>query len=79
MQANSPEETAYQFTLVVGNDGIKLQEAPDFARIKALRFQLVKALVKQIYGKIEFDQSRGTEFKISFSDPDSLEEEEVMG
>jgi two-component sensor histidine kinase len=62
------EENTHQVTLVIGNDGIKLQDPTNFYRAKSLGFQLVQILVKQLYGQIEIDQSRGTEFKIRFSE-----------
>ncbi len=62
------EENTHQVTLVIGNDGIKLEDPTNFYRAKSLGFQLVQILVKQLYGQIEIDQSRGTEFKIRFSE-----------
>jgi PAS domain S-box-containing protein len=63
-----PEENIHQVTLVIGNDGIKLEDPTNFYRAKSLGFQLVHILVKQLNGQIEIDQSRGTEFKIRFSE-----------
>jgi PAS domain S-box-containing protein len=63
----APEENTHQFTLIVGNDGIKLQNSQNFYTAKTLGFQLVNILVKQLGGQIELEQSRGTEFKIQFS------------
>ncbi len=68
-----------QFNLVVGNDGVKLKEPPSFPNSTSLGFKLVDALVYQINGEIELDQSRGTEFRIRFPDPNSLQEEGVIG
>jgi PAS domain S-box-containing protein len=63
-----PEENTHQVTLVIGNDGIKLEDPTNFYRAKSLGFQLVHILVKQLNGQIEIDQSRGTQFKIRFSE-----------
>lgn len=67
VRSESPQAKVTQFTLSVGNDGIKLQEPPNFTQKKSLGFQLVDVLVKQLKGQLEFDQSRGTEFKMQFS------------
>ena len=66
----SLEENAHQFTLIVGNDGIQLQDPQNFYTAQTLGFQLVNILVKQLGGEIEITQSRGTEFEIRFSDRD---------
>jgi PAS domain S-box-containing protein len=68
----SPEEKAHQYTLVVGNDGIKLQASQDLYSAKSLGLQLVNVLVQQLGGQLEITQNRGTEFKIRFSDSDDL-------
>ncbi|MGC1396558.1 MAG: PAS domain S-box protein, partial [Coleofasciculaceae cyanobacterium] len=59
---NSP-----QFCLIVGNDGIKLSELPSVDSLESVGFQLIYALIQQLHGQIEIEQSRGTEFKINFS------------
>lgn len=64
----STEKKGQQFTLVIGNNGMKLQDNQKFYRPKSLGFQLVNALVKQLQGTIEITPSPGTEFKIKFSD-----------
>lgn len=61
---NSP-----QFCLIVGNDGIKLSELPSVDSLKSVGFQLIYALIQQLHGQIEIEQSRGTEFKIRFVNP----------
>lgn len=55
-----------QFCLIVGNDGMKLSELPVIGSIESVGFQLIYALIQQLHGQIEIDQSCGTEFKISF-------------
>lgn len=57
-----------QFELVVGNNGAKLPQVPDFAKAQSLGFQLVNALVEQLNGQIEVDQTQGIEFRVRFSD-----------
>ncbi len=64
----SNEQKGQQFTLVIGNKGMKLQDSQKFYRTKSLGFQLVNALVKQLQVTIEITQSPDTEFKIKFSD-----------
>jgi PAS domain S-box-containing protein len=58
-----------QFWIIVGNDGIKLSELPSMSSLESVGFQLIYALIQQLHGKLEFDTSRGTEFKISFLNP----------
>ena len=54
------------FELVVGNDGVKLPELPDFSHAKSLGLQLVSVLIQQLEGHIEVSQRQGTEFKLRF-------------
>ena len=62
----STEEKAHQLTLIVRNDGIKLQEPANFGNPESLGLQLVDVLVKQLEGQIEIEQNPDTEFKIRF-------------
>lgn len=55
-----------QFYIMVGNDGIKLSKLPNVGSVESVGFQLIYALIQQLHGQIEIEQSRGTEFKISF-------------
>ncbi len=55
-----------QFSLIIGNDGRKLQNPIDFKTTQSLGLKLVDALVKQINGKIEIDSTQGLVFKIIF-------------
>jgi PAS domain S-box-containing protein len=64
-----PYEERDTFELIVGNDGLKLPEIPDFSTAKSLGFQLVNILVQQLRGQIEVNQSQNTEFKLRFSSP----------
>ena len=58
------ESNVPKFTIVVGNDGIKLAKLPLMGSVESVGFQLIYALIQQLHGKIEIEQSRGTEFKI---------------
>ena len=62
----SIEGKAHQLTLIVRNDGIKLQEPINFSNPESLGLQLVDVLVKQLEGQIEIEQNPDTEFKIRF-------------
>jgi PAS domain S-box-containing protein len=61
-----PSQRCDVFELVVGNNGVKLPELPDFSRAKSLGFQLVNILTQQLNGQIEVSQNQGTEFKLRF-------------
>ena len=58
------------FTLIVGDDGIGFPENLDFKKTESLGLQLVCTLTEQLDGAIELtrNKSRGTEFRISFSE-----------
>jgi PAS domain S-box-containing protein len=64
-----PHEASDAFELVVGNDGVKLPEFPNFCSTKSLGFQLVNVLIQQLHGQMEVSQSQGTEFKLRCLDP----------
>lgn len=57
-----------QFCIIVGNDGIKLSELPRRGSAESVGFQLIYALIQQLNGQIEINQSHGTEFKIMILD-----------
>lgn len=63
-----------QISLVVGNQAIKSDKPINFYAEKSLGLQLVNALVQQLEGKMEIEQSSNTVFKIQFlhSRPDQL-------
>ncbi|NJN92970.1 MAG: PAS domain S-box protein, partial [Anaerolineales bacterium] len=64
-----------QIILRVGDNGIGLPPQVDFRRSKSLGLTLVTTLVKQLQGTIEVNNNtRGTEFCISFSDAKITEE-----
>ncbi|MDI6886384.1 MAG: histidine kinase dimerization/phosphoacceptor domain -containing protein [archaeon] len=56
------------FTLIVGDNGLGFPKDLDFRNTGTLGLQLVITLVEQLKGTIELDRSRGTEFKITFSE-----------
>jgi two-component sensor histidine kinase len=66
-----------RYTLIVADDGEGFPEDLDFRNSESLGLKLVSGLVEQLDGAIELDNSRGTEFKISFGE--SLQESEGVG
>src|SRR5664280_804196 len=54
--------------LTIADNGIGLPKDIDIDNTETLGLQLVKSLVNQIGGKIELDQTHGTEFKIIFKE-----------
>ncbi len=58
------------FELVVGDNGIGFPEDLDFRNTESLGLQLVVTLTDQLKGTIELDRTRGTEFRIAFSEID---------
>ena len=54
------------FTLIVGDNGIGLPPGIDVKNPQKLGLQLVNSLTDQLEGKIDFNGSYGTEFKIKF-------------
>jgi PAS domain S-box-containing protein len=65
MDVVSPQN-AQQVILIVGNNGIKLLEPSNLSEAESVGFQLIQALIQQIHGQMEIDESRGTEFRITF-------------
>jgi PAS domain S-box-containing protein len=59
-------QNAQQVRLIVGNDGLKFPELSNLSEAESVGFQLIQALIQQIHGQMEIDESRGTEFKITF-------------
>ncbi len=55
-------------TMIVEDDGVGFPLDCDFNKVKSLGFQLVNVLVKQLKGSFEIDQSRGSKFRIRFSE-----------
>lgn len=55
------------FTMIVSDNGIGLEDDIDIENIESLGLQLVTALVKQIDGNLILDNSNGTKFTISFN------------
>jgi PAS domain S-box-containing protein len=58
-----------RLTLCVADDGVGLPPELDIARIASLGLQMVTALVRQIGGTLELEQSSGTQVRISFDEP----------
>ena len=56
-----------QFTLTVGDNGVGLPPDINFQRTTSLGLQLVNTLVEQLDGTIKLDNTRGTEFEITFA------------
>ncbi len=56
------------FTLIIGNDGVSIPPELDLKNPQKLGLQLVNSLTDQLEGKIEFDGSNGTVFKINFKE-----------
>jgi len=62
-----------KFTLTVSDNGVGFPKDLDFRNTKSLGLQLVCTLINQIYGTIELDRSRGTEFEITFTTVNNCE------
>ncbi len=56
--------------LNIRDDGIGIAEDFDFQRAKSLGLRLVRILTRQLEGEIEIDSSKGTCFKMTFSELD---------
>ena len=60
------EQSSNMVTLIVSDNGAGFPKDVDFRSTETLGLELVTTLVKQLNGTIEFNRSRGTEFKITF-------------
>lgn len=59
-----------QIELVVSDNGIGMPEDVDFSDTKSLGLHLVSVLAEgQLRGEITLSQTKGTEFRITFSEP----------
>lgn len=56
------------FTLTIKDDGVGLPMDWDFKSVKSLGLQLVNVLTKQLKGTIEINRSRGSQFRVDFSE-----------
>jgi two-component sensor histidine kinase len=56
------------FTMIIGDNGIGLPQGLDIDNPQKLGLQLVRTLIDQLEGKVEFDGKNGTEFKIKFKE-----------
>ncbi len=61
------------YILIVSDNGIGMKGEIDIENINSLGLQLVTALVRQIDGKLNLDNSDGTKFTISFKTLDKKE------
>ncbi len=59
--------TDSQVTLLVSDNGIGLSRERDGGNTGSIGLQLVEALTKQLNGNLELDTSKGTVYKISFT------------
>ena len=62
------QDSDRKVNLTVGDDGMGFPADLDFRDTRTLGLQLVITLVQQLKGAIELDNSRGTVFKITFSE-----------
>ena len=56
------------FTMIIGDNGIGMPQGLDIDNPQKLGLQLVRTLIDQLEGKVEFDGNNGTEFKIKFKE-----------
>jgi PAS domain S-box-containing protein len=56
------------FTLIIEDDGVGFPMNWDFQTAQSLGIQIVNVLVKQIKGQIELDRSKGSKFRVNFSE-----------
>ncbi|EKQ51854.1 MAG: PAS domain S-box [Methanobacterium sp. Maddingley MBC34] len=57
-----------RYELIISDNGIGFPEDIDFKNTESLGLQLVNSLVGQIDGEIKLERSKGTMFKITFSE-----------
>jgi len=55
-----------KYVLTVSDNGVGFPEDLDYRNTDTLGLQLVNMFVNQLYGTIELDSSKGTEFRITF-------------
>jgi PAS domain S-box-containing protein len=59
-----------KYTLIISDNGVGLPEGFDLQNSKSLGLRLVYILTKQLNGNLEINNNNGTEFKITFIQPD---------
>jgi len=57
-----------RYDLMISDDGIGFPKDLDFRKAESMGLVLITSLVNQIDGEIKLDRSKGTSFKIRFSD-----------
>ncbi|MBI2487510.1 MAG: hypothetical protein HYW01_11265 [Deltaproteobacteria bacterium] len=66
--SNGRDESAgCRYTLIIRDNGIGFPKNFDLRKTESLGLQLVDGLIKQLQGNIRFRGSRGTAFRIVFS------------
>ena len=63
------QSQSQELVLSIRDNGIGLPSPTDFPQVQSLGLTLVKTLVEQIKGTIEWQNNNGLEFKITFSNP----------
>lgn len=66
LEKSKEEERDYDYTLIVGDNGIGLPRDLDFRESGTLGMVLVNSLVKQLNGVIDLDTQGGTTYTIKF-------------
>lgn len=66
---HQPEEGTYN--LIVRDNGVGFPQSIDFRQTVTLGLQLVNTLAEQLDGKIQLKRDNGTEFIITFADPEN--------
>ncbi len=57
-----------RYDLIISDDGIGFPKDLDFRKAESMGLTLITSLVNQLNGEIELDRSKGTSYKIKFSD-----------
>lgn len=57
-----------EYILIVGDNGVGINDDIDFKNTDSLGLQLINSLTQQIDGEIELDKSQGTKFSIRFEE-----------
>jgi two-component sensor histidine kinase len=70
----SMEEDGASYVLTVADNGVGLPSDLDWLKTKTLGLQLVRMLGQhQLRGRIEWDRTAGTTFRLRFAPKDALE------
>ena len=60
--------TEGRYTLIVRDNGVGMPKGFSFAKANSLGLRLVRILIQQIRGEIEYSNGTGSEFRIHFSE-----------